>query len=226
MRIYQPDPCQCRTAQVVKFDTGEFVTRDKKEIASTREKNREKHTRKRGTKKRGAKGRQVVINALEKRMLGVPTWNCRDRIREPAPDLAGIVLNFIGKKYESKGWSSTTAVRINQRWVKPEPAPCNSSSVPDRDRVRKMRTSVFQLFCERSSEHAAIHLISTRYYSRVFVYMRESTASSTNHSLFAGKVENVQLISEYRQIASDSASWYLHRQVHGADLLAVIYSPV
>ncbi len=68
MRIHQPDPRQCRTAQAVKFDTGEFGTRDKKEITSTGEKKKEKHTRKRGTKKKGnAKGRQAVINALEKK---------------------------------------------------------------------------------------------------------------------------------------------------------------
>ncbi len=43
---------------------------------------------------------------------------------------------------------------------------------------------------------AAVHLIYTRYYSRVFVYICESTGSSTNHFLLAGKVEYVQLVSE------------------------------
>ncbi len=48
----------------------------------------------------------------------------------------------MGKKYDSKGWSSTTAARMNRHRVRPEPAPCTSSSVPDHDRVRKMRTRV------------------------------------------------------------------------------------
>ncbi len=39
----------------------------------------------------------------------------------------------------------TTAARMNQRWVKPEPAPYTSSSMPDRDRVCEMRT--YRLDC-------------------------------------------------------------------------------
>ncbi len=38
--------------------------------------------------------------------------------------------------------TSTTAARMNRHWVKPEPAPCTSSSVPECDRVHKMRTTI------------------------------------------------------------------------------------
>ncbi len=34
---------------------------------------------------------------------------------------------------------------MNGRWVKPEPAPCTSSRVPDRHRVREMRTIFVRL---------------------------------------------------------------------------------
>ncbi len=52
---------------MVKFDTGEFGTRNKKEIASTGEK-KEKNTRESVAQKKGvAKGCQAVINTLEKK---------------------------------------------------------------------------------------------------------------------------------------------------------------
>ncbi len=82
MRIHQPDPRQCRTAQAVKFDIGEFGTRNKKEIASTGKKKKEKNTHKSLAQKKGdTKGRQAVIKVLEKRTLGVPDMKSSRSLR-------------------------------------------------------------------------------------------------------------------------------------------------
>ncbi len=91
------------------------------------------------------------------RRLDDAGWNRRDwcsrewksrPISNPLAKTAGIILSFMGKKIrvELKGWSSTTAARMNRRWVKPEAAPCTSSSVPDRDRVHEMWTEIISKF--------------------------------------------------------------------------------
>ncbi len=74
MRIHQPDLRQCRTTQVVKFDAGEFKTRDKKETASTGEKKKKKKHTESVAQKKGERERTPSGNkhARKKRTLGVP----------------------------------------------------------------------------------------------------------------------------------------------------------
>ncbi len=68
-QIHQLDPHQCRTAQAVKFDTGEFGTRDEEGIASTRKGgNTRERVAQKGVRERMPSGNKHGT----KRTLGIP----------------------------------------------------------------------------------------------------------------------------------------------------------
>ncbi len=100
MWMNQPDLRQCRTAQAVKFDTGEFGTRNKKEIASNGEKKkREKNTHESVAQEKGdAKGRPAVINALKKRTQGVPDVKSSRSSKRTRSGCGGNSTKFYGGK--------------------------------------------------------------------------------------------------------------------------------